>query len=289
MSKKMPFNLQKYVIKRMIFAQYKGENPREHPEDPDDLIDKLDDELDSELTFNENVSLCYEKGFLQETSDWRENYDYEVGLMKDDILKIFEYPFYKCNQDNCEFECQSKEEMIQHFKKEHWADYDLEELYQDEVNKNNKVYIILKKLVDLATKEFKRKTYISVLNIDLHYYLLNNLEFKVSNQEPYHILKDLELLKRLKNQKVNPISLHPKSRIKIYNIHIKRLKEVVKKSSYDGLKIKLSVLDDKKREIVVKPVSAETPTEPTRPTRQNEQNSDEKSSGSSESDDIWKI
>lgn len=79
-------------------------------------------------------------------------------------MDIFNYPWYKCNQDCCDFECSTKKDMIEHFEKEHMVKFDLNELQEENKTTNDIAYIILKKLVDLVRTDYKKRTYITIAN-----------------------------------------------------------------------------------------------------------------------------
>ena len=168
--------------------------------------------------------------------------------------------------------------MVIHFKTDHY--FGAEFIIKENIEPSSDMeYIILSDLIRISkSKEFRRRKYFTISNTQLHDDLIKKSDLPFSNQKPRKILDELGLLTPYENQRTKPTVFHPKTRTRLYNINVDKLKEVVSGTKYNDLKIKLALRDEK--EYHIKPV-----IEPSRPSRKNDEDDDEKSRETRELDD----
>jgi hypothetical protein len=222
--------LQKINFKRMILAENKNEDI-----DTDVLIGQLGYELDSTLSFTENLHLLIDKGIIKddlpEVDEMEKDFNYEI---KHHLVDSLKYPFYHCDYENCDFETQNNDDMIEHFIEEHNLD---ENLIPYE-NPDNMDYIVLKKLIEVAfSKKYRKKKYFTISNREIWITLCESLGYKPneknapSNQKPRQIIEKYGLLKSDRYTRKNILGFDKKAR-RIYHLNKIQLKKAVNMSDF---------------------------------------------------------
>ena len=198
----------------------------------DDLVDEALEQVDGEKHLSENLTyLRQNKYFREAEAEIQERAEKDVEnhqeQLKDELIKSL-FPVYQCR--HCQTIFENQQSLVEHFK-EHGV-VDIHPPTEPCVE-----YVLLKHLVEVAVK-IPRAKHFTITCAELHAVLLRQFD-NLSNQTPTHTLKHLGLFKGRSKMAWDG------NGNRIYRIHINDLKQVVRESEFDDLK--LALIDTIKR------------------------------------------